>query len=109
MAADPTTHKLVLEIEVPGFYVDGTEEPLTGSGAEYGLTLLDIVTEEWMRPDVGLTLVSIPGEKTTNSDFEVHAMDGRIVGARIETVTNPVDFPITEERPRDAGTSGAAT
>ena len=78
-----TGYRLVLEIEVPGFYVDGTEEPLSGSGLEYGLTLLDVVTGEWMREDVGLVFVSLPGEKNMNSDFDVHAMNGRIVGARI--------------------------
>jgi hypothetical protein len=36
-----------------------------------------------MRRDVGLTYVSIPGEKEQNHDFEVHAMVGQIVGARI--------------------------
>lgn len=75
-----TGHRLVLEIEVPGFYIEGTEQE---SADEHGMTLLDIVTEEWMREDVGLTLVSLPGEKNLNSDFEVHAMNGRIVGARI--------------------------
>lgn len=75
-----TGHRLVLEIEVPGFYVDGTEQEFAD---EHELDLLDIVTEEWMRPDVALGLCSIPGEKNLNSDFEVHAMDGRIVGARI--------------------------
>lgn len=82
-----TGYRLVLEIEVPEFYVDGTEDPLPGSGAEYGLTLLDVVLEEWMRKDVGLTFVSIPGEKNLTSDFEVHAMNGRIVGARIKGPT----------------------
>ncbi len=83
MTIAASSHRLVLEIEVPDFYVDGTEEPLTGSAAEYGVTLLDVVTEEWMRADVGLTFVSIPGEKCLNSDSEVYAMNGRIVGARI--------------------------
>ena len=50
---------------------------------EHDVPLLDVVTEEWMRSDVGLTLVSIPGEKNMSDDFEVHAMNGRIVGARI--------------------------
>lgn len=75
-----TPSRLVLEIEVPGFYVEGNEAEIA---EEWGGTLLDVVTEEWMRSDVGLTLVSIPDEKSVNSDFEVHAMDGRIVGARI--------------------------
>lgn len=75
-----TGHRLVLEIEVPEFYVDGTEQEFAD---EHELTLFDIATEEWMRPDVGVTFVSIPGEKNLSSDFEVHAMDGRIVGVRI--------------------------
>jgi hypothetical protein len=70
----------VLEIEVPEFYVDGTEQEFAD---EHDLTVFDIATEEWMRPDVGLTFVTIPGEKEMNSDFEVKAMEGRIVGARI--------------------------
>lgn len=82
MSSEPAAAplRLVLEIEVPGFYVDGTTQEFAD---EHDLTVFDIVTEEWMRRDVGLTLVSIPGEKCMNDDFEVHAMDGRIVGARI--------------------------
>jgi hypothetical protein len=73
-------HRLVLEIEVPDFYVDGE---IQKTADEFGCALVDIVTDEWMREDVGLTFVSIPGEKCQNSDFEVHAMNGRIIGARI--------------------------
>lgn len=82
MPLDLPDKKLILEIEVPGFWVDeGTQE--------YADEFLDgdvtsVVIQEWMRSDVGLTFVSIPGEKNPNSDFEVHAMNGRIVGARIE-------------------------
>ncbi|HEX5370040.1 MAG TPA: hypothetical protein VFY10_11545 [Dehalococcoidia bacterium] len=79
--SDRPTHRLVLEIEVPDFYVDGTTQQVCD---EFGCEIVDIVTDEWMREDVGLTFVSIPGEKEMNSDFEVHAMNGRIVGARIE-------------------------
>lgn len=75
-----TGKRLVLEIEVPEFYVDGSVQEFCD---EHDLKLLDVVTEEWMREDVGLTFVSIPGEKNLSSDFEVHAMNGRIVGARI--------------------------
>ena len=72
--------RLVLEIEVPDFNVDGAQE----AADEFcDGDLLFIVTEEWMREDVGLTLVSLPGEKSMNHEFEVHAMNGRIVGARI--------------------------
>ena len=76
-----TGKRLVLEIEVPEFYVDGTELEFAN---EHDIALLDIVREEWMRcEDVGLTFVSSPSEKNMNDDFEVHAMNGRIVGARI--------------------------
>lgn len=78
--ATKASRRLVLEIEVPDFYVDESSQEFAD---EHDLTLLDIVTEEWMRPEVGLTLVSIPGEKCQNSESEVHARVGRIVGARI--------------------------
>jgi len=71
----------VLEIEVPDFYVDGTTQEICD---EWECEVVDILKDEWMREDVGLTFVSQPGEKEQNSDFEVHAMNGRIVGARIE-------------------------
>ncbi|HZO69366.1 MAG TPA: hypothetical protein VFB74_30610 [Kribbellaceae bacterium] len=84
--AAPTKH-LVLHIEVPGFYADDLHEmagycsePDEPTAEDY----LFVVTEEWMRRDVGLTLVSLPGEKSTNDDFEVHAYTGRIVGAEIK-------------------------
>ncbi len=102
----------MLEIEVPDFYVDGTEQEFADANE---MTVFDIATEEWMRREVGLTFVSIPGEKNMSSDFEVHAMNGRIVGARIvkdftnQTVTKSVDPPITRKRPRDVGAPGAAT
>jgi hypothetical protein len=84
--ADGPKKVLVLHIEVPGFYADDLpecaavlSEPNEPTPADY----LFVVTEEWMRDDVGLTLVSLPGEKTTNDDFEVHAYTGRIVGAEV--------------------------
>jgi hypothetical protein len=108
--ASDTGHYLVLEIEIPDFYVDGTTQE---AADEWGCEIVDIVTEEWMRRDVGLTLVSIPGEKEMNSDFEVHAMNGRIVGARIETLQTDRyqdgGSPHNKERPRDVGAPGAAT
>lgn len=80
-ALDLARFALVLEIEVPDFWVDGSTQEAADEW--YDGDILPIVTEEWMRADVGLTMVSRPGEKEMNSDFEVHAMDGRIVGARI--------------------------
>lgn len=78
-------HKLILEIEVPGFYVDADD---LANIAEYGDgDVLAVALEEWMREDVGVTFVSLPGEQCMSSDFEVHAMNGRIVGARISALS----------------------
>lgn len=86
--ADAGKKTLVLHIAVPGFYADDLPQLAAelSSLHERELTpddYLDVVTEEWMRREVGLTLVSLPGEKSTNDDFEVHSYDGRIVGAEV--------------------------
>lgn len=91
--SEDTGYRLVVEVELPGFWVDGTTQEAADEWADGDI--LPIVLEEWMREDVGLTLVSIPGEKNLNSDFEVHAMNGRIVGARIV----PPDAPSLEGKP----------
>lgn len=72
--------RLILEIEVPDFSVDGVNEALADDDH---YTLLDVVTEEWMRDEVGVTFVTIPGEKCMNHEFEVMTRTCRIVGARI--------------------------
>lgn len=74
------TERLVLEIEVPDFSVEGTQE-FVDSFPDF--SVLDVVTEEWMRPEVGVTFVTLPGEKSMNHDFEVVSRVCRIVGARI--------------------------
>jgi hypothetical protein len=78
--------RLVLHIEVPGVYADDIpqsaavlSEPNEPGPEDY----LFVVTEEWMREEVGLTIVTLPGEKNLNEDFEVHAYTGRIVGAEV--------------------------
>lgn len=72
--------RLVIEVEIPDFNVEGiqaaADEFCDGDVAF-------IVTEELMREEVGLTFVTIPGEKSQNHEFEVHTRVGRIVGARI--------------------------
>lgn len=83
MSPTPEEARLVLHIEVEGFNVAGVRDAMALADCE----LIDIVTEEWMREEVGLTLVSLPGEKCMNSDFEVHAMNGRIVGAHLSEDT----------------------
>ena len=72
--------RLVLEIEVPDFNVEGAQQ---AADEWFDGDLLHIVTDEWMREDVGLTFVTIPGEKSMSHEFEVHTRVGRIVGARI--------------------------
>ena len=77
---------LILHVEVEGFYADDLDE-MAGYVREEGVVTpedrLYVVTEEWMRQDVGITLVSLPGEKCMNDDFMVKAFNGRIVGAEV--------------------------
>jgi hypothetical protein len=73
------TKALVLEIKVPGWYVEDLEE----RGKDFDVGVEYIVTEEMMRPEVGLTVVTLPGEKCMNSDYEVVAATGQIIGARV--------------------------
>jgi hypothetical protein len=75
---------LVLHIEIPGFFADDLDDcaaiysdPAPPTAADR----LEVVLEEWMRSEVGITLVSLPGEKCGSDDFAVHAYTGRIVGA----------------------------
>lgn len=77
------TKTLVLHIEVPGVWADDLPESAAIYADEDEPTpadYLEVVLEEWMRQEVGLTIVTLPGEKSTNDDFEVHAYNGRIVG-----------------------------
>ena len=80
------TKKLVLHIEVPDFQADDLPE-LAGYMSEPDSPEPDdylyVVTEEWMRPEVGLTIVTIPGDKCMNDDFHVYAYSARIVGAEV--------------------------
>jgi hypothetical protein len=87
MTKPKPTKTLVLHVEVPGVYADD----LPQSAAEWADAdgpspedFLYVVTEEWMRPEVGLTIVTIPGEKNLSEDFEIHAYTGRIVGAEVK-------------------------
>jgi hypothetical protein len=80
--ADLRKKTLVLHIEVPGVWADDLDERAAEWGSDDpAAARLVVVTEELMRPEVGITLVSLPGEKEMSGDFEVHAYTGRIVGA----------------------------
>jgi hypothetical protein len=75
---------LILHIEVPGFWADDLEDcarEWADGGEPTAKDRLEVVLEEWMRSEAGITLVSLPGEKSMADDFEVHAYTGRIVGA----------------------------
>lgn len=76
---------LVLHIAVPGFNGDDLDE-YAGYYSEPDPPTerdrLEVVCE-WMRQEVGLTLVGVPGEKCMSDDFEVGAFTGQIVGAEL--------------------------
>jgi hypothetical protein len=81
---------LVLHITVPGFWADDLDDcarEIADGEKPTAEDRLEVVLEEWMRPEVGITLVSLPGEKSGNDDFEVHAYTGRIVGAELLAAT----------------------
>jgi hypothetical protein len=81
---------LVLHIAVPGFYADDLDECARVLQDSAGpVERLFVVTEEWMREEVGITLVSLPGEKCMSDDFEVHAYTGRIVGVELMEGNRP--------------------
>jgi hypothetical protein len=84
VSLDLPKKKLVLHVEIPGLWADdlparAAEMSDPPGPAEY----LFVVVEELMRSDVGLTLVTLPGEKEMAESFEVHSYVGRIVGAEV--------------------------
>lgn len=86
------TKVLVLHVEVPGIWADDLPE----SAAEWATdgeptaeNYLDVVLEEWMQRQVGLTIVTIPGDGNLSEDFEVHAYTATIVGAGVRDLGSP--------------------
>jgi hypothetical protein len=82
---------LVLHITVPGFHADDLDDCARemADGDPGPEDRLEVVLEEWMREEVGITLVSLPGEKCSSDDFEVHTYTGRIVGAELMEGNQP--------------------
>lgn len=80
------TKVLVLHIEIPGLWADDLPEraALYADGEPTPRDYLNVVTEEWMRSEVWLTIVTIPGDKCMNDDFGVVAYPATIVGAHVE-------------------------
>lgn len=72
----------VLHVAIPDFWGDDLEENaaalLEEGEAPTAEDRLMVVTEEWMRSEVGITLVSLPTEM---DEPEVHSYVGTIVGA----------------------------
>lgn len=82
---------LVLHIELPEVYADDLSALAMEARAAYcgeptPEDYLFVVTEALMRREVGLTVVTLPGQKTSNHDFEVHAYNGIVVGAGVRDV-----------------------
>ena len=77
---------LRLTIEIPDIYADDLQEAaeLWADGEPVSPDdYLSVVLQEWMRPEVGITIVTLPGDKSMRDDFGVHAYTGRIVAAAI--------------------------
>jgi hypothetical protein len=90
--SDTPRKRLRLTIEVDGVWADDLDETAAMMSSPEPPTpwhRLYVVTEEWMRPEVILTLCTYPGEKCQNHEFEMVARNARIVGA--EAVGDPLD------------------
>ena len=86
MPDDRPKKMLVLHIAIADFNADDLDEAagyMSEPDPPTDEDRLYVVTEEWMRADVGVVLVSIPGDKCQNDEFHVFARDGRIVGAHL--------------------------
>ena len=77
---------LVLHIEVPVFNVEGAQDV---ADEFYDGDVFPILIEEWMRGDVIVVANDIPGEKSQNHEFNLHALEGRIVDAEIVRERKP--------------------
>jgi hypothetical protein len=90
MATEPKpTKKLVLTIAVDGIWADDLPESAAiwaENGEPTPEDYLDVVLTEWMRSEVGLTLVTLPGDKCMNDDFMVTAHNATIIGAGVKDV-----------------------
>jgi hypothetical protein len=88
MTLNEPTKTLILHIAVPGVWADDLPESARIWSAEgeepTPEDYLNVVLEEWFRPEVGLTVVTQPGEKNMNDDFMVRAFDAHIVGAEMQ-------------------------
>jgi hypothetical protein len=81
------TKKLILHIEITDIYVDDLPSYVAeGMGDDWVPTprrVAAILTSEWIREQVGLTLLPRPGEQAGADEFEIEAHTGTIVGMEI--------------------------
>ena len=89
MMSEPTK-KLILHIELPEIWVDDLEENLhiwmmdgQDKTEPTARDMSDMITTELMRDRAGVTLVTMPGEKCMNHEFDVISYTGTIVGAEV--------------------------
>ena len=90
MPDQPQPKKVLrLTIEVPDIWADDLDENAACYSDPDPPTAedrLEVILSEWMRPEVGLTIVTIPGDKCMNDDFEVHAYTATIVAAETRLI-----------------------
>jgi len=88
MSKPKQRRKLLLTIEVPGIYADDLDENTSlfmDEEIDKEITdkdRADLITEEWCRAEVVLTICTIPGDGCLSDGFEMHPYQARIVGAR---------------------------
>lgn len=82
--------RLTIEIDAEDLYAEDLPEAATiwADGlAPTEQDYLDVVLTEWFRREVGVTLVTLPGDKSMRDDFMVVAYTARVVAAGVREVT----------------------
>lgn len=81
---------MVLHVRVPGIWADDMNEMVAiwteDKDDDYEPTARDMadwLTHEAMREEVGITIVTLPTEKSMNDDFLICSYTGIIVGAEV--------------------------
>ncbi len=81
--------RLTIEISAEDLYANDLPEAakLWAEGEEpTPEDYLDVILEEWMREEVIVTVVTLPGEKGMANDFDVYPYRAHIVGAAVSEV-----------------------
>lgn len=84
-----TDRTLVLHIAIPGVNIDDWDDLVsyarmdTDDVEPTAADMGEVFTMEAIRSEVGITIVTLPGEKNMNDDFSVHSFDGQVIGASL--------------------------